>query len=119
MIWVVTDHHDTRGTLVPLIAAKGYPAAEIECGDEVRKRIQFQTPILVIIDCGMPDSFEVLAMIRAQVHPKPIPVIMFSIDDQNLKEKALLHGADAYVPKGSMDWAELLVEVVRFAGPPN
>jgi hypothetical protein len=43
---------------------------------------------------------------------------MFSIDDQNLKDRALLAGANAYVPKGSMDWAELLVEVARYAGEP-
>ena len=119
MLWVVTDHAETRTSLVPLIASKQYEVAEIECGDEVRKRIQFQAPTLVIIDCAMPDSFDMLAIIRAQPRQKPIPIIMFSKDDEHLKEKALLQGANAYVPKGSMDWAELLLEVVRFAGPPN
>lgn len=118
MIWVVTNHHGTRQSLVPLIASKGYQVAEIDCGDEVLKRVRFQPLALIIIDCGVPDSFDMLKGIRGDARSHAIPVVMFSIDDQNLKDKALLAGAHAYVPKGSLDWAELLVEVVRFAGAP-
>lgn len=118
MIWVVTSHHGTRQSLVPLVAGKGYPVEEFDCGDEVLKRVRFQTPALIIIDCGIADSFDMLKAIRGETRSRAIPVVMFSIDDQDLKDKALLAGADAYVPKGSLDWAELLVEVVRFAGPP-
>lgn len=119
MIWVVTNHHDTRKSLAPLIAAKGYPVEEFDCGEEVLKRVRFQSPALIIIDCGVSDSFDMLTAIRGEARSRAIPIVMFSIDDQNLKDKALLAGADAYVPKGSLDWAELLVEVVRFAGPPT
>lgn len=117
MIWVVTSHHGTRQTLVPLIAGKGYDVLEIDCGDELLRRVRFQTPTLIIIDCAFPDSFDMLGTIRGAGAPS-IPVVMFSIDDENLKERALLSGADAYVPKGSLDWVELLADVVRFAGPP-
>jgi CheY-like chemotaxis protein len=119
MIWVVTNHANTRQSLMPLIAAQGYPVEEFECGDEVLKRARFQSVALIIIDCGFADSFELLKAIRGESRTRAIPVVMFSIDDQNLKEKALLAGADGYVPKGSLDWVELLVEVVRFAGPPT
>ena len=119
MIWVVTKHPDTRQSLVPLIAAKGYQVAELDCGNDVLKRVRFETPGLIVVDCGVPDSFEMLKAIRSDARLRPVPVVMFSIDDQNLKNKALLAGADAYVPKGSLDWVELLVEVVRFAGPPS
>jgi CheY-like chemotaxis protein len=118
MIWVVTDHHPTRQELVPLIAAEGYEVSEVECGDELLKRIRFQRPVLVILDCGMRDSFETLETIRREQRGRPLPVVMFSTGGEDLKEKALLRGADAFVRKGSLDWAELLVEVVRFAGPP-
>lgn len=118
MIWVVTDHHGTKQALVPLIAAKGYEVSELDCGGEVVKRLRFQAPALIIIDCGVADAFDTLNTVRGEPRARPIPVVMFSVDDQNLKEKALLAGADAYVPKGSLDWAELLVEVMRFAGPP-
>lgn len=118
MIWVVTNHDQTGQSLVPLIAAKGYHVVELDCGTEVLKRVAFETPALIIIDCGVSDSFEMLKTIRGDARLRPIPVVMFSIDDQNLMNKAILAGADAYVPKGSLDWAELLVEVVRFAGQP-
>ncbi len=119
MIWVVTDHHDTRRALVPLIAAKGYEVVEIECGDEVRKRLAFQTASLIIVDCGMPDSFDVLSTVRNEPRATPVPVVMFSNDDTDLKEKALLKGANAYVGKGTMDWAEMIETVVQLAGFPG
>lgn len=119
MIWLVSDHHGTRQSLPGLLAAKAYKVAELDCGDEVLKRVRFQTPALIIIDCGFRDAFGTLAKLRAQEPSRPIPVVMFSIDDQNQRERALLAGADAYVPKGSLDWAELLLEVVRFAGSPS
>jgi len=119
MIWVVTDHEETRESLVPLIAARGYDVFEVACGNELVKRIRFQSPALAIIDCGMPDSFQTLATIRAKPRWRTIPVIMFSIDDEDLKEQSLMKGADSYVPKGSRDWGELLNEVARLAGPPS
>jgi DNA-binding response OmpR family regulator len=118
MILVVASHLETRDALVPLIAAKGYKVAAVDCGDEVLKRLRFQTPSLVVLDCGVSDSFELLADIRTKARVPSVPVVMFSADDQNLKQKALVKGADAYVPKGSLDWAELLAEIKRFAGPP-
>ncbi len=119
MIWVVANHKKTSDELGPLISARGYPVSNLDCGEEVYKRVRFQTPILVIIDCGLPDSFEVLAAIRKASISRSIPIIMFSIDDKNVKDEALLRGADAYVPKGSLDWAELLAQVIRFAGSPE
>ena len=118
MIWVITDHHDTRVVLVPLIVKVGYRVTEIDCGEHVVKRIQFQWPRLFIIDCALPDGFELIAKIRADHRARSIPIVMFSTGSENFKDKALLLGADAYVPKGSLDWAELLAEIGRFAGPP-
>ena len=119
MIWVVTNHHVTRQSLATLILSKGYAVAELECGDEVLRRIRTQMPAIIVLDCGVTDSFDMLKCIRNDPRACTVPVIMFSIDDQNLKDKALLAGANAYVPKGSLDWAELLTEVIRFAGPPK
>ena len=119
MIWVVSDHQETRDALVPLIAAIQYQVAAIDCGDEVVKRLRFQITSLIIVDCGLPDSFHLIAKIRSHPRSATTPIVMFSTDSQDLKEKALLRGADAYVPKGSLDWAELLDEVRRFAGPPS
>ena len=119
MIWVVSDRQETREALVSLVAGMSYEAAGIECGDEVIKRMQFVSPVLVIVDCGIPESFELIGKIRSHPRPTGISIVMFSTDDQNLRERALMMGADAYVPKGSLDWAELLEEVRRFVGPPG
>jgi CheY-like chemotaxis protein len=117
MIWVVTDDATTRGALTGLIRGKGYKADGIECGDEVVKRLRFQMMALAVIDCSLPDSFELIGKIRAEPRTRSVPVILFTRADENLREKALLKGADAYVPRGSLDWLELLAEIQRFAGP--
>lgn len=118
MILVVASHQETREALTPLVASRGYPVAAIECGDELLKRLRFQKPSLVVIDCGLAGSFEMLDSIRAERTASTTPVVMFSIDDENVREKALLRGADAYVPKGSLDWIELMTEIDRFVGTP-
>jgi CheY-like chemotaxis protein len=118
VILIVTDHQKTRQVLPPLVAARGYRVAGIECGDELLKRVRFQVPSLVVLDCALPDSFEMIAKVRSDPRAVSVPVIMFTNASEDLREKALLKGADAYVPKGSLDWAELLVEVQRLAGPP-
>jgi CheY-like chemotaxis protein len=115
MILVVAHRPETRDALVPLIARTGHPVAAVDCGDEMLKRLRFQKPSLVILDCGIPASFDMLTNIRADRNARSTPVVMFSADDENLKQKALLQGADGYVPKGSLDWSELLTEIRRFA----
>lgn len=119
MILVVASHQETREALTPLVASRGYPVDAIECGDELLKRLRFQRPSLVIIDCGLKDSFKMLKSVRAEPVAAATPVVMFSVNDENLREKALLQGADAYVPKGSLDWIELMAEIERFVGPPT
>ena len=118
MILVVAGSARTRDALVPLIAARGYAVSAVDCGEEVLRHLRFRPAAAVVLDCGVPDSFEVLAKVRSEFRARSTPVIMFSTDDQDLKEMALLRGADAYVPKGSLDWVELLTEIRRFAGPP-
>jgi len=119
MIWIVIEHEDTRSKVASLIRGKSYAAAEMDCGDEVVKRLQFQLPVLIILDCGVAGIFDMLLAIRTIPRAASVPVVMFSRDDQNLQDKCLMAGANAYVPKGSLDWAELLEEVVRFAGAPG
>jgi DNA-binding response OmpR family regulator len=119
MILLVASQEQTRAALQPLLASSGYDVAAVDCDDEIPNSMRFRKPSAVIIDCGVPQSSNLVAKIRADLHAQAVPVVMFSTDDQNLAQKALLQGADAYVPKGSLDWAELLAEVKRFAGPPT
>lgn len=114
MILIVAHLPETRDALLPLVEAAGHPVAAIDCDDELRTRLRFQKPALVILDCGLPGSFETLKIIRSEPRAAGLPVVMFSVDDPSVKEKALAHGVDAYVPKGSLDWAELLAEIQNF-----
>lgn len=118
MIFVVTDHLETREALTQLIAGRGYNVIEVACGEALHKHLQFQLPSLIVLDCGMRDSFAMIATTRAASRTAPIPVIMFGDSDVDLRDKALLHGADVYVPKGSLDWVQLLAEIQRFVGEP-
>ena len=58
-----------------------------------------------MLDRGLPESFEVLAEIRCEPRSRSTPVVMFGVDERNVRERALGMGADAYVPKGSLDWS--------------
>src|SRR4051812_3585609 len=118
-VLVVAAHPSTRDAIVSLAAAKGYDADALDCDDELMKRLRFGKPSVVILDCGVPDSFDVLDRIRGDALARATPVVVFSTEDENLRERALLRGAAAYVPKASLDWAELFVEIQRFAGPPS
>jgi DNA-binding response OmpR family regulator len=118
VILLVASARETRAALKPLITASGYEVATIDCDEEINKRMRFRMPSAVIIDCGIPTSFDLIGKIRSDVHSQAVPILMFSSDDQNLRDTALLKVADSYVPKGSLDWAELIAEIRKFAGPP-
>ncbi len=119
MIWLLTDNTATRSSLVPLIRGKGFQVSDTECDVNAAQRAKFSPPTLFIIDCGMIDSFKTLQELRSDPYTQSIPVVMFNIDDKDLRQEALLRGANAYVGKGPMDWAELLTEIARLAGPPG
>jgi CheY-like chemotaxis protein len=120
MILLIVKHNETRTALVPLIEARGYKALPAECGEDALRCLRDFRPRLVILDCGLPDSFEILEAIRgAEKTTRHTPIVMFSYDEPAIKERALQKGADGFVAKGSLDWAHLLDEIVRFIGPPT
>jgi CheY-like chemotaxis protein len=118
MILIVASHPHTRDAILSLVAAKNYPIAAIDCGNEILTRLRFQPPALIILDCDLSDSFDMLTHIRADPRGNAIPILMYSETGTNLREKALAQGANAFITKGSLDWAELLTEITRFLGPP-
>jgi CheY-like chemotaxis protein len=118
MILVVASHPDTRDTFVKLISDRGYKVDAIDCGDQVLTRMSFQRPSLVILDCDLHDSFDLLAKIRSEPRIASVPVVMFSESGGCSQERAMEKGADAFVAKGSLDWVELITEINRFVGPP-
>lgn len=118
MILLVASHPDSRHLLPRLISAQGYPIASLDCSDDLLPRLRFQPPALLIVDCDIPDSFDTLDLVRTSPATTALPVIMYSHSDANIRDKALAKGATAFIPKGSLDWADLLTEITRLLGPP-
>lgn len=117
MIWIVTDQHDTAGALTRLIQDKGYAVTTMTCAADVPGRARFREPKVVIVDCGLTGSYEMLRQIRKDHDSREIALVMFALADMDCRPQALAAGADAFVPRGSLDWHELLGEIQKFAGP--
>ncbi len=119
MVLVVDDHEDMRYLLVRTLALDGYQAVAVSGGTDALAYLMGNTPQLIVLDYNMPDmdGLTVLSQIRKDPRLAKIPVIMFSADDGPAMEKARKTGVDAYVVKGSLDWAELRREIVRLIGP--
>ncbi|MCC7451859.1 MAG: response regulator transcription factor [Anaerolineae bacterium] len=89
-----------------LVAADGVKALEL---------VQENQPDLVLLDIGLPrmNGFDVLEHIRKQ---SDIPVIVLTaLDSEDDKVKALMMGADDYVPKpfGNRELQARIVAVLR------
>lgn len=118
MIWVVTNVEKTRDELVSILQAKGYVAEHIACVDGVPDRALFRCPALMIIDCTVEGSFDLVSAMRAEPRTCTVPLIVFATSDPSHQAEALARGADAFILKRTLDWAELLPAIVNLVGPP-
>jgi len=118
-VLIVEDHEDTRSVLVHLMELDGYIAAGAGGGSEALVMMHEQRPSLVITDYNMPgmDGVALIEEIRRDARLRDVPVILFSAAFGDLQSKAMRAGANAFVSKHSMDWAELHREMVRLVGP--
>ncbi len=118
-VLIVEDHEDTRSVLVHLMELDGYVAMGAEGGVEALAMMREKLPSLVITDFNMPgmDGVALIEEIRRDAGLGKVPVILFSAALGDLQVKAMRAGADAFVTKHSMDWADLQREMVRLVGP--
>ena len=118
MLLVVDDHEDSRYVLVRMLFYEGYEAIGVASGQEALIFLGANKPSLVVLDYNMPDmdGLAVFSEMKKDDRLRNIPVIMFSANDGQVKEKALLSGVDAYIVKGSLDWADLHREIIRLVG---
>lgn len=120
MIWVVTDNPATADGLPTLIAARGYDVRVLLCHGDVLRHVRFRSPALFIVDCGTTvGNSGVVSAVRAEARDRDVPIVIFAAADDAGRAEALLKGADAVVRKGPLDWADLLGEIRRLAGPPD
>ena len=118
MIWVVSEGSRTRDELVPLLEARRYAVTHLDCADNVPHQAMFRRPALIIVDCGVHGSLDLVSTLRGDPRTQPIPLIMFATSELITRDEALARGADAFVQKRSLDWAELFPEIQRLGGPP-
>ena len=101
----------------------GYSVKSHGCAEDVRTQMRFGRPRLLIVDCELPDGFALIESVRKDVRVVRTSMIVFSAtaddDAVQLEQRALAHGADAFVAKGALDWALLRPHVLRLAGPPG
>jgi len=103
---------------VRILRLEGYEAVGASSAREAMAFLGTNTPSLVVLDYNMGDTdgLTMLAEMKKDASLAKIPVIMFSANDHQVREKALRAGVDAYVTKGSLDWAELYREIIRLVG---
>ena len=118
MLLVVDDHEDMRRVLLLMLTFEGYDAIGVSSGQEALAFLRINKPALIILDYDMPDmnGLTMFFEMKKDARLRDIPVIMYSANDGKFKEEALRSGIDAYVVKGSSDWANLAPEIVRFVG---
>jgi CheY-like chemotaxis protein len=119
-ILVVDDEPAVGEALVRVLKREGYDAVTVGGHAQAEAFLEAATPLLVITDFLMPggaNGFTLFIKMRADPRLRAIPFIMFSAHDE-VRDAAFQAGIDAFVSKGSLDWAPLRSELRRLAGPP-
>lgn len=101
-ILVVDDEEFNRDMLSRRLAKKGYTVDVAESGNEAIQKIEAEEFDLVLMDIRMPgmDGNEALEIIRRDLSPMALPVIMVTAEvDSATMVKSLGMGADDYVTK--------------------
>ena len=71
-------------------------------GDEALRRMDFESPDLVLMDVRMPGLDGIEATRRIKLLAEPPTVLMLSLEDEGLERAAALAGADGYMSKSAL-----------------
>jgi len=99
-VLVVDDEPAIRRFLRASLGAQGYSVIEAQSGQGALELFRRNTPDVVVLDLGLPDSdgFEIIRTLREGGSAAPI-VVLSSRTDEGGKVRALDLGADDYVTK--------------------
>lgn len=116
---LVDDDEDARDLLARLLHGEGYQTVGLASPADALTFLETTKPALVITDFEMPgmNGLTFFREIRKDPSLRHVPVIIFSARSGEVRDVALQAGIDAYLVKGSMDWAILEYEILRLAGP--
>ena len=78
MIYCVEDDNGIRDLMIYTLTASGYEACGFGTADEFWKRIEQETPKLILLDIMLPgeDGISILKKLKDKEETKEIPVIM-------------------------------------------
>jgi CheY-like chemotaxis protein len=71
-------------------------------GDEALRRMDAESPDLVLMDVRMPGLDGIEATRRIKLLAQPPTVLMLSLEDEGLERAAELAGADGYMSKSAL-----------------
>ncbi len=97
---------------------ENYESAFFSDGLDLYRKVQEDPPHLMVLDIIMPSmtGLAICRLLKFHDHYKNIPVIiMSSITDSDIRERAKKAGADVFLPK-PFKIKELLDEIDRLAG---
>jgi len=118
-ILVVEDKATSRELLRTVLERQGYFVMEAANGQEALRRVNKDSPDLVLLDLQIPspNGYEVLKEIRGNRHLAHIPVVALTASAmQGDRERALAAGFTGYIAK-PVALAQLRDEVSRLLGP--
>jgi CheY-like chemotaxis protein len=118
LILIVDDHLDTGAVLARLLKKEGHEAVAVGSGPAALKLLETTRPGVIVLDMMMPGmhGLEVLRRVRGSAAVKDVPVIVYSADyNIDTARKAQAQGAQEFVVKGTVGWAELCVIISRYA----
>jgi sigma-B regulation protein RsbU (phosphoserine phosphatase) len=120
MILLVDDQPAILRPLSRLLTSYGYEVCAVDSARRALEQLATRIPHCIICDYCMPamDGLELIRSIRAQRQYDAVRLIMFTSDESaGLEAAALAAGADAFVRKGTLDFAELERAVRAHCGP--
>jgi two-component system response regulator AtoC len=99
-ILVVDDEYLIRWTLQQNLHKEGYEVLIAETGEEALKKVEQETPDLVLLDIKLPgmDGFEVLDRVL-RIDRDVIPIMITAFDDVETVVRAMRLGAFDYISK--------------------
>jgi signal transduction histidine kinase/DNA-binding response OmpR family regulator len=100
-ILIVDDDEISRYLLKGLLADRGYRLLEAHGGNEGLRLARESRPNLIVLDLSMPDldGFEVLDSLKRDLGTKDIPVVIYTSQVLESRDRARLHDALDIIPK--------------------
>ena len=126
-VLVVTQDGDLRRILRTLLEREGFAVAEASDGLEGVRRFSETQPDLLILEEGLPDSYDRWVLEQVRKRSDEVPVIILGTDPDKVRglnvgangylarPSGRVNGADSYLAK-PLNRVELLLHVIVLGG---